>query len=87
VCRPSRSGTETGAGFEAAPVVRQDKYPTLELADVYAVIAYYLRHQEAVDAYVRQREIEADEIEAQIRAEAGDDGLRERLLARRAQKP
>ena len=25
------------------------KYPTLDLADVYAVLAYYLRHREAVD--------------------------------------
>jgi uncharacterized protein (DUF433 family) len=63
------------------------KYPTLDLADVYAVIAYYLRHQEAVDEYVRQREGEADEIERQIRAELHGDGLRERLLTRRAQKP
>jgi uncharacterized protein (DUF433 family) len=70
-----------------APEEIVHKYPTLELADVYAVIAYYLRHQEAVDEYVQERELEADEIERQIRAEFHGDGLRERLLARRTQKP
>jgi uncharacterized protein (DUF433 family) len=70
-----------------APEEIVHKYPTLELADVYAVIAYYLRHQEAVDDYLRQREAEGDEIERQIRAEFHGDALRERLLARRAQKP
>jgi uncharacterized protein (DUF433 family) len=70
-----------------APEEIVHKYPTLDLADVYAVIAYYLRHREAVDEYVREREVEADEIERQIRAESHDDGLRERLLTRRAQKP
>jgi uncharacterized protein (DUF433 family) len=70
-----------------APEEIVHKYPTLDLADVYAVLAYYLRHREAVDEYVRQREMEADAIERQIRAEFHGDGLRERLLARRAQKP
>src|SRR5437588_11589776 len=42
-------------------------FPTLSLADVYAVIAYYLRNREPVDDYVRQQEIEADEIERQVR--------------------
>jgi uncharacterized protein (DUF433 family) len=63
------------------------KFPTLDLADVYAVIAYYLRNREAVDAYVQQRDLEADDIQRQIEAEFPRDGLRERLLARRAQKP
>ena len=27
------------------------KYPSLTLADVYAVITYYLRHQQEVEAY------------------------------------
>jgi uncharacterized protein (DUF433 family) len=69
-----------------APEEIVHKYPTLDLADVYAVIAYYLRHQDTVDEYVRRREMEADEIERQIKAESDGDGFRERLLARRKQK-
>jgi uncharacterized protein (DUF433 family) len=43
-------------------------FPTLNLADVYAVIAYYLRHREPVDDYVRQQEAEADVVEPEVRA-------------------
>ena len=31
-------------------------YDTLLLADVHAVIAYYLRHRDAVRAYLKRRE-------------------------------
>ena len=33
----------------AEEIVQQ--YPTLDLADIYTVIAYYLRNREDVDAY------------------------------------
>jgi uncharacterized protein (DUF433 family) len=59
------------------------KYPTLELADVYAVIAYYLRHREEVEAYLDQRRTEAAELRAKIEARFPRVGIRERLLARR----
>jgi uncharacterized protein (DUF433 family) len=62
----------------------QSSFPTLCLADVYAVIAYYLRHREEVDRYVREGDAGADAIERQVRAEFPSDELRERLLARRA---
>jgi hypothetical protein len=51
------------------------------------VIGYYLRNREAVDAYVAQAEGEADEIERQVRAQCQDDGIRERLLTRDANRP
>jgi uncharacterized protein (DUF433 family) len=41
-------------------------YDTLELPDVYGAIAYYLRHHEEVDAYLRQREAEATALQAEI---------------------
>ena len=41
-------------------------YPTVELADVYAVIAYYLRHKGAVEEYLRKREAEAAELRQEI---------------------
>jgi uncharacterized protein (DUF433 family) len=35
-------------------------YDTLELADVYAVLAYHLRHRDEVNEYLRRRQEEAD---------------------------
>jgi uncharacterized protein (DUF433 family) len=34
-------------------------FPTVPLADIYAVIAYYLTHREEVDDYIRQEDEEA----------------------------
>jgi uncharacterized protein (DUF433 family) len=60
-------------------------YTTLQLADVYAVLAYYLRHRAEVDEYLRWREQKGEEIQRQIQARQGDmSGIRERLLARMA---
>jgi uncharacterized protein (DUF433 family) len=62
-------------------------YPTLALADVYAVIAYYLRHQDEVKAYLRHRQEEAAELRREIESKQPDRaGLRAKLLARRAQQ-
>src|SRR5579871_4579171 len=56
-------------------------YDTLELPDVHAVIAYYLRHRGAVQAYLKQREAEAQALRATIEAERPRVS-REELLAR-----
>ena len=57
-------------------------YDTLLLADVHAVIAYYLRHRDAVCAYLKRREKEAETLRAKIEAER-PRVPREELLARR----
>ena len=57
-------------------------YPALRLADVYAVIAYYLNNQPEVQAYLSQRQEEAHEIWEQIEAKADYQAFRERLRAR-----
>jgi uncharacterized protein (DUF433 family) len=44
-------------------------YDTLALADVYAVIAYYLRHREEVRAYLKRRREEAEALRAKIESE------------------
>ena len=44
-------------------------YDTLALADVHAVIAYYLRHKEEVRAYLKRREEEAQALREKIEAE------------------
>jgi uncharacterized protein (DUF433 family) len=58
-------------------------YETLELADVHAVIAYYLRHREEVRAYLKRRAEEANALRAKIEAERPRIS-REELLARRS---
>src|SRR5213593_1777713 len=39
-------------------------YDTLALADVHAVIAYYLRHRGEVEAYLKRRAEEAEALQA-----------------------
>jgi len=60
-------------------------YDTLRLADVYAVIAYYLRHRDEVEAYLKQRRGEAQALRSKIEAERPRVG-RSELLARRGAK-
>jgi uncharacterized protein (DUF433 family) len=58
-------------------------YDTLVLADVHAVIAYYLRHGDEVRAYLKRREEEAEALRAKIEAEHPRVSRAE-LLARRS---
>ena len=58
-------------------------YDTLVLADVHAVIAYYLRHRDEVRAYLKRRAEEAEALRAKIEAERPRVS-REELLARRS---
>lgn len=60
-------------------------YDTLVLADVYGVIAYYLRHQDEVRAYLERREQRAQTLRAKIEAERPRVS-KEELLARRVAK-
>jgi uncharacterized protein (DUF433 family) len=56
-------------------------YDTLKLSDVYATIAYYLRHRDAVRAYLSQRDTETKALRQKIEADRGRIS-REELLAR-----
>jgi uncharacterized protein (DUF433 family) len=58
-------------------------YDTLVLADVYAAIAYYLRHRTEVQAYLKRRTEEAESLRAKIEAMSPRIS-REELLARRS---
>lgn len=68
----------TGASPEE---IAQD-FPVLRLDDVYAVITYYLRHRDEVDAYLGERRARAAAIRSEIEARSSQTGLRGRLLAR-----
>lgn len=67
-------------GWSAEETV--EAFDTLDLADVYSVWGYYLRHKDEVDEYLRQRQAKADEFWAKIEDEHSQAGLREKLLAR-----
>jgi len=72
------------AGESAEEIV--EHYPTLQLADVYAVFAYYLRHEDEVEAYLRERERQAEELRQFSESRFDRNALRVRLLARREQQ-
>jgi uncharacterized protein (DUF433 family) len=60
-------------------------FDSLRLADVYAVIGYYLNHKDEVEAYLHEREARADEVRRKIEAsQPGRPNFRDELLARRA---
>ena len=50
----------------AAPEAIAHGYPTLHLADVYGVIAYYLRHPAEIDDYLGGRRQEAEKLRQEI---------------------
>lgn len=62
------------------------RYPSLKLGDVYASIAFYLNHQEEVDAYLKERQEQAKVVRQMNQARFDPQGLRDRLLARRVEQ-
>ncbi len=70
----------------ATPEEIVQQYPSMTLADVYAVIAYYLRSKVEVDSYVQERAQQAERVRQENEARFNPIGIRERLLARRTQK-
>lgn len=62
-------------------------FPSLDLADVYSTIAYYLRHRSEVDEYLQLRRQEAELQRRQIEGrQPARIELRNLLLARQAQR-
>ncbi len=58
------------------------QYPALRLADVYAVIAYYLNDRVEIDDYIAQRTKIASTLRQEIEATSDYQQFRERLLER-----
>jgi uncharacterized protein (DUF433 family) len=69
-------------GATAEEIVEQ--YPSLDLADAYAVIAYYLHHRVEVEAYLAKRGEDARRVRHENEARFDPTGVRARLLARRS---
>src|SRR5436190_22630330 len=71
----------------ATPEGIVQSYDTLQLADVFAVLTWYLRHKAEVEGYLSKRAEEAEAIRRTIEAKQPDRAeLRARLLAHRAGK-
>ena len=69
----------------ATPEEIVQSYTTLNLPAVYAIVAYILQNRTRIDEYMSRRKAEADALRRELEQRFPQDGLRERLLARRAQ--
>jgi len=54
-------------GVTAEDMVRA--YDTLVLAEVYSVLGYYLHHRNEIQTYLKQRQAEAEAVQAKIETE------------------
>lgn len=82
----SRVTLDTIVGFYEqgeSPEEIVDGFPTLQLADVYAIVSYYLKHKTAVRQYLREREKRANALRKKIQARSNTRDLKKRLMARR----
>ena len=59
-------------------------FPVLTLEQIYGAIAYYLRHQATIDAYLKQAESAEAEIIAQLRHQ--NQALHERLVRLKSER-
>ena len=61
-----------------------EQYPSVALSDVYAAIAFYLRHQSEVEAYLEEGNRQGDALRQKQEAKYDRQEIRNRLLARRS---
>jgi uncharacterized protein (DUF433 family) len=55
-------------------------FDTLKIADVHAVLSYYLENRAAVDAYLKERQDHADEVRRQVESEPRYIELRKKMM-------
>ncbi len=69
------------------PEVIADSFPAASVAEVYAIIAYYLNNKTELDKYLEEQEKEAEEIRKKIEAMPGykerQESFRQKLAERR----
>ena len=70
---------EYNAGMSPEEIVYN--YPSLSLADTYAVITYYLLHKSDVDQYIEQLNRQAEQIRQSVETQYGLNDVRQRLIA------
>jgi len=66
----------------ATPEEIAQDFSAVSLGEVYAVIAYYLRHRSEVEEYLERRALEHAELRREIEGRPEYQEFRERLLAR-----
>lgn len=70
----------------ATPEQIAHDYSVLDLADIYAVINFYLRRREQVETYLTERRQAGEKLRQQLESAYDPHGIRERLLVRRKSK-
>ena len=75
--------TAFNSGSTAEEIVYQ--FPVLNLADVYAVITYYLRNRDTLEKYLNKRKQRAEQVKRQNQNNENMNDVRKRLLARQNQ--
>lgn len=60
------------------------QFPAVSLPDVHAVVSFYLRHRADVEAYLEEGRQQAEALRRKHESRSDLQGIRERLLARRA---
>ena len=63
-----------------------ENFPTASLANIHGALAYYHNHREQVDAYVAWRDAEGERGRLEMERIFPQEGLRQRLLDRLAQR-
>lgn len=59
-----------------------NRFPSVNLADTYLVVGYYLSNKETIDAYLMRREAEAEEMQREVERVQSPAARREQLMAR-----
>lgn len=70
------------AGASAEEIV--ESFPTLELADVYATIAFILKNRAEIDAYMTESRVESERLHREAEQRYPTTELRRRIRKRAA---
>ena len=67
------------------PAEIAEGFPTVSLADIYAIIAYYLRYRDQVDAYLAEQEAAGERVRREVEERFPATELREKVRRLREQ--
>ena len=66
----------------ATPEQIVNQFPTLKLPDVYAVLAWMLRHPSETESYLLTRQALADQLRAESERRCPPEGFKAKIIAR-----